>query len=159
MPLARHLFLFALLLAPLGALASSAEEATAPERDFEYVEMLPAFVVNIGDSGRIAFLKAEVSLRVSAQAAALVRHHMPALRHEMIMLLGRESPESLASPERREVVRAEALQSLRHVLAEAGPAPDSGEEDADDEAHATPGKDHAGDGIQDLMFTSFITQR
>ncbi len=160
MPLARHLFAFALLLlAPLGVLASSAGEEPGPARDFEYIEMLPAFVVNIGSSGRIAFLKTEVSLRASAQAAPLVRHHMPALRHEMIMLLGRESTESLASSERREALRTEALQTLRQVLADAGPAPGAGDEDADDEGHAPPGEGHAEDAIQDLMFTSFITQR
>ncbi len=133
MLLARRLFLLMLWLVPLGTLASSAEEPADAARDFEYIEMSPAFVVNIGSTGRIVFLKAEVSLRVGKRTAPLVQHHMPALRHELIMLFSRQDPDSLESPEQRETLRLEALDGVRHVL--------------DD------------DGVQDLLFTSFITQR
>jgi len=135
MLLARRLLLLVLWLLPVATLASSADtEAPADEvRDFEYIAMSPPFVVNVGGTGRIGFLKIEVSLRANKQAASLVQHHMPALRHELIMLFSRQDPDALDSPEQREALRLEALGAVRHAA--------------------------GSDGVQDLLFTSFIAQR
>lgn len=141
----RRLFV---LLPFLAVLCAAAGPIRASD-DVQYVEMLPAFVVNIGSTGRIVYLKAEVSLRTSKHAAAALSYHMPLLRHEMIMLLSRQTPESLASPEERETLRLKALEMLRLALAQAGPTPES-----------VNTKDvTTGDDIEDLLFTSFITQR
>lgn len=115
------------------AFHAAAATQSAPQTGSEYIEMSPAFVVNVGSSGKIAFLKADVSLRATARAVPLVQLHMPTLRHALIMLFSRQEPEALAAPERREALRLEALDEVRQTL--------------DD------------DGIQDLLFTSFIIQR
>ena len=99
MSIARRACLMLLCLLPLTALAKSAEKAEEGGPGFEYIEMTPAFVVNFGAAGRIGYLKTDVSLRVSAETAGAVRLHMPALRHELIMLLSSQSAEALAAPE------------------------------------------------------------
>lgn len=145
MPFARRLFVLLPYLAVLYAVVIPVQASD----DVQYVEMQPAFVVNIGSTGRIAYLKAEVSLRTSKAAAAALSYHMPLLRHEMIMLLSRQTPESLASPEEREALRLKALEMLRLALAQAGPMPESaGTTDVT-----------TSDDIEDLLFTSFITQQ
>ena len=72
MSIARRACLTLLCLLPLLAQAKSAQKAQPDAPGFEYIEMMPAFVVNFGTTGRIGYLKAEVSLRVSAQAADAV---------------------------------------------------------------------------------------
>ncbi len=133
MLLARRLLLLVLWLLPVATLASSAEEPADGGRDFEYIAMSPPFVVNVGGTGRIGFLKIEVTLRANKQAASLVQLHTPALRHELIMLFSRQDPDALDSPEQRETLRLEALDAVRRVV--------------------------ESDGVQDLLFTSFIAQR
>lgn len=135
MLLARCLVVFALCLGSPGLW--SAEAPTEPTSELEYVEIAPAFVVNVGSSGRVAFLKAGVTLRTARQATPLVELHMPALRHQLIMLLSRQEPEALDSPEKREALRLEAREDLRGTLKSL----------AND------------DGIEDLLFTTFIIQR
>ena len=142
MSIARRACLMLLCLLPLLAQAKSAEKAEEGGPGSEYIEMQPAFVVNFGTTGRIGYLKTDVSLRVSAQAAGAVELHMPALRHELIMLLSGQSAEALASPEQREALRLAALEAVRRVIAAA--AGDAGAAES---------------GVKDLLFTSFILQR
>ena len=142
MSIARRACLMLLCLLPLLAQAKSAEKAEQGGPGFEYIEMQPAFVVNFGTTGRIGYLKTDVSLRVSAQAAGAVELHMPALRHELIMLLSSQSAEALAAPEQREALRLAALEAVRRVIAAA--AGDTGSAES---------------GVKDLLFTSFILQR
>lgn len=126
-----------LLLLSLPATASAEESAEENPRGFSYLEMSPAFVVNVGQSGRVGFLKAEVSLRVESAALAAVEQHMPALRHEMIMLLSSQSDEQLGSSEAREALRLQALEKVRAIVEQASGLA----------------------GITDLLFTSYIVQR
>jgi len=136
--------LVAALFLAVAAGASMASEKAAesggePERAFDYLALTPAFVVNYGTSGKVGFLKADVSLRVATAAKAAVELHMPAIRHELIMLLSAQDEESLASAPAHEDLRLTALESVRRLLEEAaGTRPEE---------------------IQDLLFTSFITQR
>jgi len=115
------------------------EEGKGPARGFEYIALTPGFIVSFGTEGRVGYLKADVSLRVATPAAAAVELHMPAIRHELIMLLSRQSPEVLAAQDKREALRLEALERLRKFLEEAGKVKP--------------------EEIQDLLFTSFFTQR
>jgi len=134
MSIARRACLTLLCLLPLLAQAKSAEKTEEGEQAGP-----AAFVVNFGTSGRIGYLKTDVSLRVSAAAVDAVELHMPALRHELIMLLSNQSAESLAAPAEREALRLAALEAVRRVIAAA-----AGDAQA---------------GVQDLLFTSFILQR
>jgi flagellar FliL protein len=79
---------------------------------------------------------------VSSSATGELEHHMPALRHTLIMLLSAQSPEALAEPAGREPLRKAALEAVRKVVADAGVA-GTAEEPA----------------VQDLLFTSFLVQR
>jgi flagellar FliL protein len=124
---------------PHAAANEPAEGAKTNSRGYEYVELKPSIVVNLGSTGRVAFLKADVSLRVASPARTAVEENMPAIRHELIMLLSRQDEAAVSGAETREALRLSALAAVREELAGL-----SGIE---------PGQ------VQDLLFTSFMTQR
>lgn len=128
--------LLALLPALLHASAPKKEEANP--LGFEYVALAPHLVVSFGEEARVGFLRVEVSIRVASAAAEALKHHMPAIRHELIMLFSRQSAETLAAAKREEL-RLAALEAVRTLLAEAGKVP--------------------AEEVQDLMFPSFMIQR
>lgn len=105
-----------------------------------YVELKPTFVTNYGvsDSGRLRYIKADVTVRVSNKDAEYAaRYHLAALRNSLVLLLSRQDESTVSSSSGRETIKAEALQELRDILAR--------EE----------GQTH----IEDLMFTNFVVQR
>ena len=109
MSMSRIAWLLCILLLPALASASADKKPEESSRGFGYIEMSPAFIVNVGDGKRMAFLKTDVSLRVDTAAADAVRQHMPALRHQLIMMLSGQSIENLQSTEARETLRTAAL--------------------------------------------------
>jgi flagellar FliL protein len=105
-----------------------------------YVELKPTFVTNYGvsDSGRLRYIKADVTVRVSnKEAEYAARYHLAALRNSLVLLLSRQDESTVSTSSGRETIKAEALQELREILAR--------EE----------GQTH----IEDLMFTNFVVQR
>lgn len=136
-PLRAVFGLMCVLSLPSAVLASDNQGATPASRHLRYVDMTPPFVVSIGEAGRVGYLKAGVSLRVEDSAVTAVELHMPALRHELILLFSRQQAAALEQVEEREHLRSEALEAARRVLTESGGV----------------------EGIQDLLFTSFIVQR
>lgn len=82
-----------------------------------YIPIKPAFVVNYGGAGRLRYLKAELSVRVAgADAANSIRHHMPFIRNNLILLFSRQMQENLDNQEGKELLRQEALQEINNIL-------------------------------------------
>lgn len=103
-----------------------------------YIPIKPPFVVNYGGAGRLRYIKAEVALRLdSPDAANSVRHHLPYIRNELVMLFASQTNESIASQEGKELLRQEALQAVREVIQ----------------------REDGQEGIVDLYFTSFLIQK
>lgn len=130
-----------LVLAPL---AWAAAEPPAPPagaaEDVRYVPLLPSFVANFGGpaDGRLSYIKADVSLRVSGQDAATVaRYHLPALRNALVLLFSSQDHASISSGDGRESLRAEALAQIRAIL------------------EAEEGEPY----VEDVLFTNFFVQR
>ena len=128
-----------ILLAPALQASSAEEGGETNSRGYDYIEFKPGLVVNFGSTGRVGFLKADVSLKVASAAKAHVEEHMPAIRHQLIMLLSRQDEAGIAAGAPREALRLEALEAVRTLLQES--------------ASVEP------EEIQDLLFTGFITQR
>lgn len=131
----------ALALALLGGTAVRAAEGAAGDpEELRYVPLQPSFVTNFGDGvdGRLQYVKADVSLRVSsADAASAVRYHLPALRNAVVLLLSRQDASTVSTGSGREAIRAEALAELRAIL------------------EAEEGEPY----IEDVLFTNFLVQR
>ena len=133
--------LLVLSLVWVGSLSAEEEgdEESSPAV-VQYHELSPPFVANFGtDSGKkLKFLKAGVSVRASSEAAVNeVRNHDALVRHQIVMLLSRQSEETLANSAGQEQVRLDALKAVQTAL----------EEETGDVQ------------IDDLLFTSFVVQR
>ena len=116
-------FLILLLLAaslcnPLWAADDEeVEEAAVPAAHAIYISLKPPFVVNYGGPGRLRYMKIEVSVRVSsASGANAIRHHMPYIRNDLILLFSRQQEEVLDTQEGKELLRQQALEAVNNIL-------------------------------------------
>jgi flagellar FliL protein len=124
-------------VSPLSTMAQD-EEAPADEAG-RYIDLKPAFVLNYGGVGRLRYLKTDISLRAGGGLDGFndIRHHMPYLRHALVMSLSRATEEELSSMEGRELLRQKALEAVREVLMQ----------------------EEGRQFVDDLLFNSFIVQR
>lgn len=97
-----------------------AQEEEAPVTSTgAYVPLKPPFVVNYGGEGKLKYLKAEVTLRVTSPLEARpIRHHMPFIRNNLILLFASQSEEMLDTTEGKELLRQAALEEINAILIE-----------------------------------------
>lgn len=83
-----------------------------------YLPIKPPLVVNYGGgTGKVKYIKAEISLRVEdAHAASEVSHHMPLIRDTLIMLLSSLTDEQMSNGEGKELMRQEALTRVNTAI-------------------------------------------
>ncbi len=113
-------------------------EMALPNTGSIYIPFKPPFVVNYGGAGRLHYLKADITVRLQDGAAAnSVRHHMPYIRNNLVMLFSAQTEESINSQDGKEALRQEALQEVRNVIMQ---------EDRQE-------------GVVDLYFNTILVQR
>lgn len=101
----------------VAAVTVRAEDEVTPETT-TYIPLAPPFVVNYGGVGRLKYLKAEISVRVDdAATAKAVRHHMPLIRNNLVMLFSRQSEEDVKTQEGKERLRQNALAEINALIA------------------------------------------
>ena len=101
------------------AAESEGEEGDAAGSAAIYLPLKPAFVVNYGGKGRLKYIKSELSVRLSnSNAANSLRHHMPLVRHEIVMIFSRQTDEGLGTQDGKEAMRQEILEVVRKVIKE-----------------------------------------
>lgn len=109
------------------------EEDKKEEPVLEYIEMTPKFTVNL--AGQKKYLLISVQLMIEGKEyIEKVKRHMPALRHELIMLYSGRDENDLASMEQREALRQETIETIRNTL----------------------DKYENSDGFRDVFFTEFL---
>lgn len=113
------------------------EDATAFKKSI-YIPIKPALVVNYGGAGRLKYIKADISIRLgNSSAANSVRHHMPFIRNNLVMLFAAQTDESIGSQDGKEALRKEALEEVRQVLI----------------------TEDRQEGVVDLYFNNFLVQK
>ena len=114
-----------------------AEEGEAEKKDYSYIKLSPAFVLNIkrGTGPRFLQVKAE-ALVGSKEDGEAVKNHMAAIRHTMIMTLSNQDGKTIRSTETREQLRGQAEEAVKQVLTEMNGKPT----------------------IEGLFFTNFVVQ-
>ncbi len=117
------------------------EEDSAVKAKPIYIPLKPPFVVNYGGKGRLKYLKAELSVRVASNIeASYVRHHMPMIRNNIVLLFSRQNDEDIDTQEGKELLRQAALEEIKLIIAE-----EQGEDTRE--------------GIVDLYFNNFVIQK
>lgn len=112
------ILILTMLLLPVIGFASEgggekADESAGPV--IEYLPMAPKFTVNLAEPKK--YLMLDVQLLVEgADHVAVIKKHMPALRHEMIMMLSGLHIADLQTMEQREALRVKTKQLLTELL-------------------------------------------
>jgi flagellar FliL protein len=117
--------------------AKEGGEEAKPKGPAEYVALEPPFVVNFQHEGVIRYLQVSVeAMARDQQVIEDVKHHMPAIRNDLVLLFSSQNYETVSTREGKEKLRAEVLADIRRLLEENTGKP----------------------GVEAVYFTSFVIQ-
>jgi flagellar protein FliL len=115
--------------------AKKVEEELAEEAIYWPIE--PPFVMNFEGKSKAKYMQvALVAMSRSQKSVDTLKKHMPAVRNELTFLLGGQKYVEMITPEGKEQLRSEVVESINNILKING----------------------AGTGIKTVYFTSFVMQ-
>jgi flagellar FliL protein len=85
------------------------------EGGMEYLEITPKITVNLAEPRNYLLVNVQL-LAEGAEAVEKIRKHMPAIKHELIMLFSGRPSDSLQTMEQREALRKETVAVLQKTL-------------------------------------------
>jgi len=131
----RKLLYLALLCLCLPLAAHAEDEEPQPKPEPIYVKLGPSLVSNL--NGGPKYIRCEVQLMVHGEEhQALLEKYLPALRHELFLLLVEQDGRALQTPQGKEALRQSAIAAMRQVM-----------------------QAHTGQPVvEDLYFTSYYVQ-
>ena len=92
-----------------------------------YINLDPPFVVNFESESMVRFLQVTVDVMTRDPAVeTLVKDNDPRVRNDLLMILGNQSYESVATLEGKEALRQRCLESVRVIVKEMGGDADQG---------------------------------
>jgi len=102
-----------------------------------YVPLHPAFVVNFENQEQVSFLQVDIQIMTYDSSVEIaLKTHMPAVRNELLLMLGGKQYHEINTREGKRALSQEAIQVIQDVLKNVG------------EPHS----------IEALYFTSFVMQ-
>ncbi len=127
--------LLAFLTLSFGGFSYAEDEENKEEKpNIEYIPLTPDLTVNL--LGKRHYLRTSVQLLAEGDNAEIVKRHIPAIRHTLIIELSNLEHEKLLNIKKREKIRKKAVKTIQEVITEL-----------------------EGNGaIKDLFFTTFIVQ-
>ena len=130
----RFLCTASFLAASAGAMPTTANVANG---EVAYYSLSPPFVINLSSPQGLGFLQlsAQVSVEESENLEA-VKHHIPLIRHAVIMSLSGQDVAQVVSVDGREAIRRQVLERIQSLLTQKTGDP----------------------RVTGLYFTSFVTQ-
>lgn len=125
---------YVLMAQPAGDEAGAKD---APKAKLQYIAIEPTFTVNLADKPALRFLQLQMEVATRDPKTLLhIEEHMPAIRHNLLMLFGSKSYEDLRSREGKQALQQAALDEIRATLTR---------------------QDVAGE-VESVLFTSFVMQ-
>ena len=120
-----RLLLFTLLALLYGTQVMAEEEA-AKDPEPGYVSLGETMVLNLSTDGRkLSFLQLKADVLVGDDdSKSVVESHLPAIRHQLIVMLSEQSATDMKTPAKREQVRQQVTTQVRDMLKEMGDNPD-----------------------------------
>jgi len=102
-----------------------------------FYQFNPTFVVNIPSKGRAKFLQVQVQVMSYDQDVIdRVEQYAPVIKNDLVQLFGQQEYSELIKPNSKETLRNKSLKLIKNLLTK-----------------------HTGeDGVEQVLFTSFITQ-
>ena len=130
--------LFCVLMVLLGiGLARAADDEEAAAKSSAYVSLGEPMVLNLSGGKRLTFLQISADVLLSdASAERMIKTHVPAMRHSLIMLLSEQKAGDIKSASKREEIRQQASARIKGLISDL-----SGSED-----------------VSDVLFSSILVQ-
>ncbi|MDT8405981.1 MAG: flagellar basal body-associated FliL family protein [Methylococcales bacterium] len=120
---------------------AEAEESVAaqePDGELLYLAMMKPLVVNFSNDSYARLIQLGLSHQVRGEAnIALLKKHEPMIRSNLLMLISKQSAQTLATREGKQVLRDQIKQDINAAVAKIG---------------------GASNVVQDVFFTSFVMQ-
>lgn len=129
-----------------------------------YLEITPKFVVNLNEPRKYLAINVQLLIDGAATEAA-IKKHMPAIKHELIMLFSDHSLDDVQTMEQREALRQAAIETIHNIVDKSEGVDPDAEPD-----HAAPQPAHSkkdkkkdyshlpSGGLKDAFFTEFLVQ-
>jgi flagellar FliL protein len=102
-----------------GEAAAAEGEADKPkaEQPALYLEMTPAFVVNMADEDSMRFLQVEVQLMArDPKVVDAAKNNMPRIRNALMLLFGQQHSRDIGSRTAKEALQKQALDEVNKAL-------------------------------------------
>jgi len=116
---------------------AESEEVVVEKGDPTYVELKPAFTVNLDPEDSVGFLQVSIQvLTHNDDVAQEIEKHKPVIRNNLVMLFGQQKSADLRAPEGKENLQKAALATVQKVIDEYG----------------------KGGEVDNVFFTSFVMQ-
>ncbi len=100
--------------------AENAPNEKAPAKTSAYVSLGDSMVLNLSnDNHRLTFLQLKADVLIADSGAeALIKTHVPAIRHKLIVLLSEQKANDMKSPAKREEIRKIATSQVQELIAD-----------------------------------------
>lgn len=113
------------------------EEVEVSRGDPSYVELKPAFTVNLAPEDPVGFLQISMQvLTFNDEVAEELEKHKPLIRNNLLVLFGQQKSAELRAPDGKERLQQSALETVQTVINEHG----------------------SGGAVDNVFFTSFVMQ-
>ncbi len=120
-----------------GAEAAVEEEVVVARDDPSYIDLKPAFTVNLAPEDPVGFLQISMQvLTFNDDVAEDLEKHKPLIRNNLLVLFGQQKSAELRAPEGKEQLQKSALKTVQTVINEHG----------------------SGGAVDNVFFTSFVMQ-
>jgi flagellar FliL protein len=103
-----------------------------------YISLGKPMILNLANTNRkSSFLQLQADILVKNETSKeAIEIHVPAIRHQLIVLLSEQPAADLKTPEKRELVRQQATEEVRDMLAKLA----------------------RNKGVEEVLFSSFLVQ-
>lgn len=113
------------------------EEVEVSRGDPSYIDLKPAFTVNLAPEDPVGFLQISMQvLTFDDDVAEELEKHRPLIRNNLVVLFGKQNSAELRAPEGKERLQKSALETVQTVINKHG----------------------SGGEVDNVFFTSFVMQ-
>ena len=117
--------------------AEATEEVAEVRGDASYIDMKPAFTVNLAPEDPVGFLQISIqALTFDDDVAEDLEKHKPLIRNNLVLLFGQQKSADLRAPDGKERLQKSALETVQSVIDKHG----------------------SGGQVDNVFFTSFVMQ-
>jgi len=119
------------------AVATETEEVMEEKSDPSYVDLKPAFTVNLHPDDSVGFLQVSIQiLTYNDEVVADIEKHKPLIRNNLVTLFAQQKSIDLRAPQGKELLQKSVLDTIQKIIDKSG----------------------SGGEVDNVFFTSFVMQ-